>query len=162
MPCYQCFFHHSEINKTYPHIYLLLPEARHPCSTTLIDSSRGVYHDQAEGRRKRSRVQLRSIRWFLPQLWHLSLCKPQPSRPRAGGVIESGNDFAALGQLIPHLVYGWMSWVCVLIPNAATFETVKPLLSEAYDLARQIHLANWAGTMIWSRADVLRYGKTQQ
>jgi predicted DNA-binding protein (MmcQ/YjbR family) len=28
-----------------------------------------------------------------------------------------------------------MSWVSVLNPSAATFDKVKPLLSEAYDLA---------------------------
>jgi predicted DNA-binding protein (MmcQ/YjbR family) len=28
-----------------------------------------------------------------------------------------------------------MSWVCVLNPSAATFEAVRPLLAEAYELA---------------------------
>ncbi|MGH8601673.1 MAG: DUF6194 family protein [Gammaproteobacteria bacterium] len=57
------------------------------------------------------------------------------SRPEAGGVVDTGHDFAALDQLLPHPVYGWMSWVCVLKPSIATFQTVKPLLAEAYDLA---------------------------
>jgi len=59
----------------------------------------------------------------------------QPSRPQAGGVIDTGHDFAALDQLLPHPVYGWMSWVAVINPSATTFEDVKPLLSEAYSLA---------------------------
>jgi len=60
---------------------------------------------------------------------------PQPARPAAGGVVGTGHDFTVLDQLLPHPVYGWMSWVSVLNPSAATFDKVKPLLSEAYDLA---------------------------
>ncbi len=44
-------------------------------------------------------------------------------------------DFTALDRLMPHPVYGRQSWVCVLNPNAETFERVKPLLREAYELA---------------------------
>jgi hypothetical protein len=64
-----------------------------------------------------------------------TLFGPVPKRPAAGGVIDTGHDFAALDQLLPHPVYGWMSWVCVLNPSAATFEMVCPLLVEAYELA---------------------------
>jgi len=71
----------------------------------------------------------------ISKLTYQSLFGQQPSRPQAGGVINTGHDFTALDQLIPHPVYGWMSWVSVLNPSAATFETVKPLLSEAYRLA---------------------------
>lgn len=64
-----------------------------------------------------------------------SLFGQQPSRPQAGRVVDTGHDFTALDQLMPHPVYGWMSWVAVLNPSATTFEGVKPLLSEAYSLA---------------------------
>jgi len=47
-----------------------------------------------------------------------------------------GFDFAALDQLMPHPVYGPNHWVCVLNPSEATFESVKPLLAEAYAIAR--------------------------
>jgi len=36
---------------------------------------------------------------------------------------------------MPHPVYGRNHWVCVLNPSEATFETLKPLLREAYDRA---------------------------
>ena len=36
---------------------------------------------------------------------------------------------------MPHPVYGRNHWVCVLNPGEATFETLKPLLQEAYDRA---------------------------
>lgn len=45
------------------------------------------------------------------------------------------DTFTAVDRLLPHPVYGWMSWVCVLSPSPATFQTVVPLLAEAYDLA---------------------------
>jgi hypothetical protein len=47
------------------------------------------------------------------------------------------NDFTALDQLMPHPVYGRMFWICILSPSAAMFETVKPLLAEAYELSRK-------------------------
>lgn len=64
-----------------------------------------------------------------------ALFGPQPARPTAGGVVETGHDFSALDQLLPHPVYGWMSWVSVLNPSDATFHAVKPLLAEAHALA---------------------------
>jgi Family of unknown function (DUF6194) len=44
-------------------------------------------------------------------------------------------NFAALDRLMPHPVYGAQHWVCVLNPGASTFERLKPLLSEAYEIA---------------------------
>jgi hypothetical protein len=64
-----------------------------------------------------------------------SLFGPPPPRPGAGGVVDTGHDFTALDQLLPHPVYGRQFWVCVLNPSAATFQAVQPLLAEAYDLA---------------------------
>ena len=65
-----------------------------------------------------------------------------PSRPSGkdsaaeSGEDSSGYDFTALDQVMPHPVYGRMSWVCVLNPSEGTFETkVRQLLAEAYDLA---------------------------
>ena len=48
---------------------------------------------------------------------------------------EVDHDFTALDRLMPHPVYGRNHWVCVLNPSEATFETVKPLLDEAYQIA---------------------------
>ncbi|HEV8635586.1 MAG TPA: DUF6194 family protein [Chloroflexota bacterium] len=44
-------------------------------------------------------------------------------------------DFTAQDRLMPHPVYGRQSWLCVLNPSAETFERVKPLLREAYEIA---------------------------
>jgi hypothetical protein len=64
-----------------------------------------------------------------------SLFGVSPSRPAAGGVVNTGHDFSALDTLLPHPVYGWMAWVSVLNPSPATFDSVKPLLDEAHRLA---------------------------
>lgn len=62
-----------------------------------------------------------------------SLFGPKPPRPGPDGVVDTGHDFTALDQLLPHPVYAPQSWVCVLNPSAETFEAVRPLLAEAYD-----------------------------
>lgn len=61
----------------------------------------------------------------------------------AGPVEVSGYDFTQLDTILPHPEYAAQSWISVLSPSAATFETVKTLLAEAYALAvqRQAHRA---------------------
>ena len=48
---------------------------------------------------------------------------------------EVACDFTAIDTLMPHPVYGTNHWLCVLNPTAATFERLKPLLAEAYEIA---------------------------
>ena len=64
-----------------------------------------------------------------------SLFGSPPSPPGEAGVVDTGHDFAALDQLMPHPAYGHLSWVCVLNPSDATFPTLRPLIAEAYELA---------------------------
>ncbi len=44
-----------------------------------------------------------------------------------------------MDQLLPHPVYGRNHWVCVLNPSEATFDSLKPLLAEAYGVAVERH-----------------------
>jgi Family of unknown function (DUF6194) len=55
----------------------------------------------------------------------------------AGKVDLSAYDFTALDILMPHPDYAAQSFICVLNPSAATFETLRPMLAEAYELARK-------------------------
>jgi hypothetical protein len=48
---------------------------------------------------------------------------------------DAEHDFTALDRLMPHPVYGKMYWICVLNPSEATFQSVKSLLAEAYEMA---------------------------
>jgi hypothetical protein len=59
----------------------------------------------------------------------------QPAPPAATGIVDTGHDFTVFDQLLPHPVYAPQSWVCVLNPSDVTFQTLRPLLAEAYDLA---------------------------
>jgi hypothetical protein len=61
---------------------------------------------------------------------------PPPPRPGKGGVIEGGRDFTALDRIVPHPVYGWMSWIAVLNPSRATWNDMAPLLDAAFARAR--------------------------
>src|SRR5438093_9307431 len=46
----------------------------------------------------------------------------------------SAYDFTALDTLMPHPDYAAQSWLCVLNPSDATFESVRLMLAEAYDI----------------------------
>ena len=59
----------------------------------------------------------------------------RPKRPPKGGIIDTAHDFTLLNELMPHPIYGWMSWVQVLNPRASTFNALLPLISEAYENA---------------------------
>ncbi len=48
-------------------------------------------------------------------------------------------DYAAVDRLLPHPVYAPQSFVCVLNPSPETFDTVKPLLAEAYSIVATRH-----------------------
>jgi hypothetical protein len=59
-----------------------------------------------------------------------------PKRPVAGQIIDTGHSFDDLDRIMPHPVYGWSSWVCVLNPSSGTFEELKPLIHESIELAK--------------------------
>ena len=44
-------------------------------------------------------------------------------------------DFTALDMIMPHPEYSKQHFICVLSPGEATFEKIRPLLAEAYNIA---------------------------
>ena len=52
-----------------------------------------------------------------------------------GKVDVSAYDFTALDTIMPHPDYAPQSWICVLSPSDTTLHKLRPLLSEAYELA---------------------------
>jgi len=38
---------------------------------------------------------------------------------------------------MPHPVYAWMTWVQVLAPTRARFESLTPLLAQSLDMVRK-------------------------
>ena len=47
----------------------------------------------------------------------------------------SNYDFTAVDVLMPHPEYASQNFICVLSPSDTTFERVRGLLAEAYDIA---------------------------
>jgi Family of unknown function (DUF6194) len=102
---------------------------RHFPFATLVTGDR---HDQAS---KLERPDVFRLNVGVSSETYQAMFGSQPAFPRDGGVIETGHDFAALDQLLPHPIYASMSWVCVLNPSETTFERIKFLLQEAHQMA---------------------------
>ena len=56
----------------------------------------------------------------------------KPKRPAKGCIIDTGHDFTSLNTLMPHPIYGWMSWAQILSPEESTFSEIYPLIKEAH------------------------------
>jgi Family of unknown function (DUF6194) len=52
-----------------------------------------------------------------------------------GKVDVSAYDFTALDTIMPHPDYSAQSYLCVLNPSDTTYQKLRPLLAEAYELA---------------------------
>jgi len=63
---------------------------------------------------------------------YLSLLGKPPARPSKGGIVDTGHDFTACDELMPHPIYGWMSWVQILSPSESSFEEIMPLIAGAH------------------------------
>lgn len=69
-----------------------------------------------------------------------SLFGARPARPSKGCIIDTGHDFTQTDCLMPHPIYGWMSygwmsWVQILNPSETTFEKITYLIREAHQNA---------------------------
>ncbi len=60
-----------------------------------------------------------------------------PKRPCKGGIVDMPYDFSAKDVIMPHPVYAWMGWICVLNPSEQTFEQLKPLMLESHEYAKE-------------------------
>lgn len=78
---------------------------------------------------------------------NLGLSKPRyrqlfgdpPVRPPAGGIVATGHDFTTIDKLLPHPVYAWMSWVCIISPRLATVDELVPFFDDSYALCKYKH-----------------------
>lgn len=64
----------------------------------------------------------------------VSIFNTIPKRPVKGGVIEGNYNFQATDILTPHPIYGWMAWVSILSPSKQSFNDLKALIDESYEL----------------------------
>ena len=67
----------------------------------------------------------------------IKLFRNIPERPKAGEIVKMEYDFTKTNVILPHPVYAWMSWICILNPTKDTFEELKPLINESYEYARE-------------------------
>lgn len=66
---------------------------------------------------------------------YLSLFQILPKRPAKGCFIDGNYNFQKTDIILPHPVYGWMGWICILNPSVQTFEICKDFLNDAYNKA---------------------------
>jgi hypothetical protein len=59
----------------------------------------------------------------------------KPPRPAKGCIVETGHDFTKTNVLMPHPIYAWMSWVCILSPSPEKFKDIQPLIEAAHTSA---------------------------
>lgn len=76
------------------------------------------------------------INFGLPRPTFLKIFQTLPKRPVQGCTIDGDYNFETLDILTPHPVYGWMAWVCIINPSQKTWDDLKPLLTQSYDLCR--------------------------
>jgi hypothetical protein len=97
-----------------------LPEARRFPFATIVTKDYGDFDNQSNLDR--------------PGVFRLNIGVSKETFARVVGA-ESEHDFTQLDRLMPHPVYGSNHFVCVLNPSDTTFESITPLLKEAYDIA---------------------------
>lgn len=59
----------------------------------------------------------------------------KPKSPAKGCIINTKHDFTAVNELMPHPIYGWMSWVQILNPTETVFSELLPLIKGAHSSA---------------------------
>lgn len=60
-----------------------------------------------------------------------------PKRPGKGGTVDIDCDFSESDIILPHPIYAWMGWICILNPSYESFEELKPFINEAYEYAKE-------------------------
>ncbi len=76
----------------------------------------------------------------LPKEKYIEIFGILPKRPLKGGYVNTGHDFTETNLLMPHPIYAWMGWVCVLSPSDEYFNEIFPLIHVAYRKAVQSYL----------------------
>lgn len=74
----------------------------------------------------------------IPKEEYAALFGSIPKRPAKGEIICGNYDFTQKNRLLPHPVYGWMSWVCIVAPSEEMFYEIVPYIDMAYSKAQLI------------------------
>lgn len=60
-----------------------------------------------------------------------------PNRHLKGNTVDMHYNFSTLNMLLPHPVYAWMSWMCILNPDTNSFNHIKQFINESYECAKE-------------------------
>lgn len=71
----------------------------------------------------------------LPKAVYTSRFGPAPTDRDEHGVLDTGFDYSARDQVMPHPHYASQYWVCVVTPAENTLDDVRRLLDEAHRFA---------------------------
>ncbi len=66
---------------------------------------------------------------------YIELFGEVPTRPVKGGIIDFDADFSVCDVILPHPIYGWMSWVSLNSPSKLVFEEYLELIDISYEKA---------------------------
>lgn len=105
---------------------------RFPFATIVIDDKHDAFSNL-------SRVGVFRLNVGVSKETFVSLFGSTAAEMEANSALDKQFDFTAIDQIMPHPVYGKMYWTCVLNPSEATFEKLKPMLAEAYEMAVKRH-----------------------
>lgn len=72
----------------------------------------------------------------VPLATYKALFGPPPPFPKDGGIVQTGHDFTAIDQVLPHPVYAALGWVCIVAPDK-TWPQAKAFLAEAFELIKR-------------------------
>jgi hypothetical protein len=56
-----------------------------------------------------------------------------PKRPPKGEIVKLEYDFTTLRKLMPHPIYSWLGWVCILNPELEDIVSLEKLINIAYN-----------------------------
>jgi len=68
----------------------------------------------------------------VPKETYIALFGEKPKRPAKGCIIDTDHDFTQSNVLMPHPIYGWMSWLSILSPSKEKFDEIYPLIEKAH------------------------------
>jgi hypothetical protein len=105
-----------------------IPEKTFPFATLVTDDKYDKVSNMSRGGVCRLNVGI-SKETFV------SLLGQPPRPPGESGIIDTGHDFTAVDEIMPHPIYGHLMWICALNPADKSWKTVQSLLAEAYESA---------------------------
>lgn len=108
--------------KSLPH------DRRQPFSTVVSADD----HDQVS---KLSRPGVFRLNIGVSRATYRSLFGLEPKWGPGGGPVETGHDFSALDEFLPHPIYAPLSWICILNP-ATNWPRAQEYLREAHEVAK--------------------------